>query len=112
MFPGIHVPEREIWLAISRLLGTFRIKASELISLEECEGIDRLSAHRLEYVTTFAECHVNLKVHCVMTDGREEVMPFECHHTNYYITPFSKSQYSPGQAKAAQQVLVDGLHSE
>ncbi|KAI0287107.1 cytochrome P450 [Russula brevipes] len=40
MCPGIHVAERELWLAISRLLWAFDIRAlpDEPISLEEYEG--------------------------------------------------------------------------
>ena len=38
--PGIHVAERELWLAISRLLWAFDIRSlpDEPISLEEYEG--------------------------------------------------------------------------
>jgi hypothetical protein len=38
--PGIHVAERELWLAISRLLWAYEIRAlpDEPISLEEYEG--------------------------------------------------------------------------
>ncbi len=38
--PGIHVAERELWLAISRLLWAYDIRSlpDEPISLEECEG--------------------------------------------------------------------------
>jgi hypothetical protein len=38
--PGIHVAERELWLAISRLLWAFDIRPplGETISLEEYEG--------------------------------------------------------------------------
>ena len=38
--PGIHVAERELWLAISRLLWAFDIRPvpDEPISLEEYEG--------------------------------------------------------------------------
>ena len=38
--PGIHVAERELWLAISRLLWAYDIRAlpDEPISLEEYEG--------------------------------------------------------------------------
>jgi hypothetical protein len=40
MCPGIHVAERELWLAISRLLWAFNIGAppDEPISLEGYEG--------------------------------------------------------------------------
>jgi hypothetical protein len=38
--PGIHVAERELWLAISRLLWAYEIRSlpDEPISLEEYEG--------------------------------------------------------------------------
>jgi hypothetical protein len=38
--PGIHVAERELWLAISRLLWTYDIRSvpDEPISLEEYDG--------------------------------------------------------------------------
>ena len=38
--PGIHVAERELWLAISRLLWAFDIRSvpDEPISLDEYEG--------------------------------------------------------------------------
>jgi hypothetical protein len=38
--PGIHVAERELWLAISRLLWAFDVRSlpDEPISLEEYEG--------------------------------------------------------------------------
>ena len=38
--PGIHVTERELWLAISRLLWAFEIRSlpDEPISMEEYEG--------------------------------------------------------------------------
>lgn len=40
MCPGIAVAERELWLAISRILWSFNIEAlsEEPISLEEYEG--------------------------------------------------------------------------
>ncbi|KIK62698.1 hypothetical protein GYMLUDRAFT_197806 [Collybiopsis luxurians FD-317 M1] len=42
MCPGIHVGERELWLAISQLLWSFNFHAlpDEPISLEEYEGLD------------------------------------------------------------------------
>ena len=38
--PGIHATERELWLAISRLLWSYKFYAlpEEPISLEECDG--------------------------------------------------------------------------
>ncbi|KAI0318335.1 cytochrome P450 [Amylostereum chailletii] len=70
--PGIHVAEREMWLAISRLLWTFRIETDAPIVLDEYAGANGRTP--MPYKVRLVPRHD--KVH-LMTDEREEVTLFD-----------------------------------